>query len=372
MAAFCFSVDAVAPVVSNIQASQRPGARLVDIYYDLEDSDSAFVTISLLLVDELGQKSVIQNNFLTGDIGDKISIEKNKKSKHIVWDAGEERPNIEGIYRFEITADDHSGDREFLTVNIDNLASDAMPLEMVLIPNNILDYFIMGSPENETGRKYDEGNDKAVLHVTITKDFYLGKYEVTQAQWQAIMDYNPAKVDGVGLNYPVYSISWDECQTFIEKLNNLGQGTFRLPTEAEWEYACRAGRDTRFYWGDDSDYAHIGEYAWYSVNSDNKPHEVHNKEPNLWGLYDMCGNIREWCQDWYKDDCYERYSPNFPTLTENFIEDPKGPNGPENGRVVRGGDYHQEAKFLRSASRDSWNPKSSSKYIGLRLVLEKN
>ena len=107
---------------------------------------------------------------------------------------------------------------------------------------------MMGSPESEKDRFENEGPQH---QVTISKPFYMGKYEITQAQWQAVMGNNPAKDYGVGNNYPTYNASWEDCQNFIQNLNALGQGTFRLPSEAEWEYACRAGSTTRFYWGDD-------------------------------------------------------------------------------------------------------------------------
>ncbi|MHC4808629.1 MAG: formylglycine-generating enzyme family protein, partial [Planctomycetota bacterium] len=119
-------------------------------------------------------------------------------------------------------------------------------LEMVRIPAGV---FKMGSPKKERGRSSDEG---PVRKVTINYDFYMGKYEVTQAQWKAIMGRNPVYRCGIGDNYPVSHISWDSCQAFIRKLNQLGQGTFRLPSEAEWEYACRAGSRRRFYFGDSS------------------------------------------------------------------------------------------------------------------------
>ncbi|MBC7324568.1 MAG: formylglycine-generating enzyme family protein, partial [Moorella sp. (in: Bacteria)] len=133
---------------------------------------------------------------------------------------------------------------------------------MVLIPAGT---FMMGSPNNEQDRSSNEGPQH---QVTLTKPFYLGKYEVTQAQWKAVMGSNPSYFRGN--NLPVEQVSWNDCQTFIQRLNQLGQGTFRLPTEAEWEYACRAGTTTRFYWGDDPNYSQIGQYAWYDRNSNSQ------------------------------------------------------------------------------------------------------
>ncbi len=190
-----------------------------------------------------------------------------------------------------------------ITIDIPNLPAGAMRLEMILIPSGT---FMMGSPDNEKNRGDDEGPRH---QVTITQDFYLGKYEVTQAQWEAIMGSNPSNDYGVGNNYPVYYVSWNDCQTFIGKMNELGQGLFRLPSEAEWEYACRAGTETAFYWGEDSDYTMIHDYAWF--NGNNSPDgvkEVGLKLPNDWGLFDMSGNVAEWCLDVYDVHYYGKFA----------------------------------------------------------------
>ena len=213
--------------------------------------------------------------------------------------------------------------------------------------------FMMGSPDDEKDRGSNEGPQH---RVTITQDFHMGQSEVTQAQWEAVMGSNPAKNYGVGNDYPVYDVSWNDCQEFINKLNELGQGTFRLPTEAEWEYACRAGTTTRFYWGDDPSYSEIGKYAWYRDNSGSKTHGVGQKIPNQWGLYDMSGNLWEWCQDWYSDSY-----PNF---------DQVDPTGPLSGssRVLRGGSWYSGTWNLQSAYRH-WDPPSDwFDSIGFRVV----
>jgi len=154
-------------------------------------------------------------------------------------------------------------DGETITVSL-SLPADAKPLEMVKIPAGT---FTMGSPENEQGRDSNEGPQH---QVTISNDFYLGKYEVTLAQWYAVMGSYPSEswfgTFGSGDNYPIYAVSWDYCQAFITNLNAMDQGTFRLPTEAEWEYACRAGTTERFYWGDDPNETQIDVYACYLVS----------------------------------------------------------------------------------------------------------
>jgi len=198
--------------------------------------------------------------------------------------------------------------------------------------------FLMGS---ETA-----ADEKPVHEVTISQQFYLGKYEVTQAQWEAVMGSNPSYIKGASL--PVEQVSWEDCQLFIEKLNGKGVGTFRLPTEAEWEYACRAGT-TGDYAGD------LAELAWYNANSESKTHPVGTKKPNPWGLYDMHGNVWEWCQDWYG------------TYSQEKQIDPKGAAGGSD-RVFRGGSWYSSAYGCRSASRLWFWPSLRSFSLGFRLV----
>ena len=138
----------------------------------------------------------------------------------------------------------------------------------------------------------------------ISKGFWISKYEITQKQYKAIMGKNPSHFQGDDL--PVDSISWNDAKNFIKKLNSKGGGHFRLPTEAEWEYACRAGSETAFYFGNDASL--LENYAWTNKNSDNHTHPVGEKLPNAWGLYDMIGNLWEWCEDWYDKDVYKRYA----------------------------------------------------------------
>ena len=160
-------------------------------------------------------------------------------------------------------------------------------MEFVLIPAGEFD---MGSPSDE-GYSYE----KPVHHVTIEDPFYMGTYEVTQAQWHAIMGDNPSYFEGDD-DLPVEQVSWDNVQSFITKLNDKeGTNKYRLPSEAEWEYACRAGTSTRYSFGDNE--SELGDYAWYDDNSGRQTHLVGQKRANSWGLYDMHGNVREWVQD---------------------------------------------------------------------------
>ena len=209
--------------------------------------------------------------------------------------------------------------------------------------------FWMGSPSSE-----GESNAHPRHQVTISQGFQMLKFEVTQAQWEAVMGSNPSSYSGD--NNPVEIVSWDDCQSFISKLNELAPDhTYRLPTEAEWEYCCRAGSDTKYSYGDDE--GQFGDYAWYYDNSDSKTHPVGQKKPNAWGLYDMHGNVWEWVLDWYDRDYYEN-SPGT------------DPQGPDSGsfRVLRGGGWSNDADNCHSADRNYHNPDYSTIDLGLRLV----
>lgn len=204
--------------------------------------------------------------------------------------------------------------------------------------------FVMGSEAGES-REH-------IRRVTITKPFYLGKYEVTQEQWQAVTGGNPSNFRASG--NPVECISWNDCQDFVKKLSAKFPGAeFRLPTEAEWEYACRAASASEFYFGDNE--ANLGEYAWYAENSEQKTHLVGQRNPNAWGLYDMHGNVWEWCSDWYGD----KYSDGDAT-------NPLGaPSGAE--RVLRGGSWTVPPTMCRSAFRLKLDPTYRNFSNGLRV-----
>jgi formylglycine-generating enzyme required for sulfatase activity len=220
-------------------------------------------------------------------------------------------------------------------------------MEFVWIPGGT---FLMGSPQNEEGRYSDEG---PVHKVEITRGFWLGRYEVTQAQWAGVTGGNPSYFKGP--DRPVERVSWSDVQKFIRKLNELaGAELYRLPTEAEWEYACRAGTRTRFSWGDTD--KGLDEYGWSLRDSGGETHAVGKKRPNPWGLYDMHGNVWEWCQDWYDPDYYSK-SP---------CPDPTGPASGE-VRVVRGGGCYSSPRDCRSANRDYFGPANRGT-IGFRLL----
>jgi len=190
--------------------------------------------------------------------------------------------------------------------------------------------------------------------VRITKGFYMGAYEVTQAQWQEVMATNPSHYKGVDL--PVDTVSWEDATEFCRKLSQKEGKTYRLPTDAEWEYACRAGTTTDYYFGDG--YSQVSHYAWYGGNSGHKSHPVGKKKPNGFGLYDMTGNVWEWCSDWY-DEGYYSQSP---------VDDPKGPSTGSSGqyRVLRGGGCGGDAWPV--ASRSDGSPTYRYDGVGFRVV----
>jgi formylglycine-generating enzyme required for sulfatase activity len=220
--------------------------------------------------------------------------------------------------------------------------------------------FTLGSPDTEQDREADEGPQ---TQVTISQGFWMAKYEVTQEQYQAVIETNPSYFTGDN-NRPVETVSWIDATNYCAALTARERSAgrlpagyeYRLPTEAEWEYACRAGTATRFSYGDDPDYGQLGDYAWYFVNSGAATHAVGAKQLNAWGLYDMHGNVWEWCLDWYGP---------YPG---GSVTDPRWP---QSGiyRVIRGGSWDLDASACRSAFRHSLYPASRQSYFGFRVVL---
>ncbi|MBI5394910.1 MAG: formylglycine-generating enzyme family protein [Verrucomicrobia bacterium] len=222
-----------------------------------------------------------------------------------------------------------------------------MKLEMVLVPAGS---FIMGSDKGDK-------NEKLPHKVNITRPFYLGKFEVTQAQWQAVMGTNWSHF--VSPQKPADTLNRTDCRTFAKKLNTRFPGrNFRLPTEAEWEYACRAGSPAAYGFGDDP--AALGDYAWFIGNKDEKTgtHPVGRKTPNAWGLYDMHGNVFEWCAEGYAHD----YDPKEQT-------DPTGVKDAEWG-VVRGGAWNFGARSCRSSTRVWLFPYQRVVVVGCRIACD--
>ena len=213
--------------------------------------------------------------------------------------------------------------------------------------------------------------EKPQHQVRITRPFFLGIHEVTQGQYQAVMGENPSQFKGSD-DLPVEQVSWLDAVLFCNKLSEqekktpfyringrevtiAGGNGYRLPTEAEWEYACRAGSTTLYPFGDDM--SKLGDHAWYESNSGLKTHPVGQKRPNAWGLYDMLGNVWEWCQDWYEDGYYRASPP----------ADPPGPSE-ASYRVIRGGSWNDNARYCRPASRYGSAPEYRGDYLGFRVA----
>ncbi len=240
------------PVVSNVQVSQRPGTHKVDIRYDVADADGDALWITVEVSDDGGTTYAVPAASFSGDFH--IVIQPGS-SKHIVWDAGADwGGKYSANMRFRVTAD------------------DGIPGYMVWIRPGT---FTMGSPSGEKHRRDWEGPQ---TKVTISRGFWMSKYEVTQAEYKAVMGNNPSYFKGN--NKPVGKVSWNDAVAYCAKLTEQekaagrlpGGYEYRLPTEAEWEYACRAGTTTRFIFGDDE--SQLGEYAWYASNSSNTTHPV--------------------------------------------------------------------------------------------------
>jgi len=221
-------------------------------------------------------------------------------------------------------------------------------MTFVLIPAG---EFRMGSTDGDS-------DEQPVHTVRISQPFYLGVHAVTQGQWEAVMGTNPSRFTG-DPNRPVEMVSWEDAQAFIGRLNAREEHTqYRLPTEAEWEYAARTGSTTAYCFGDDNRWfrRRLGEYAWYCANAGDQTHPVGTRQPNAWGLYDMHGNVSEWVQDWYG------------TYTAEPVTDPPGPSS-GSARVVRGGCWFYDARYCRSAFRvHFFAPGDRDGILGFRLL----
>lgn len=236
--------------------------------------------------------------------------------------------------------------------------TNSIGMKLVLIPKGT---FQMGSPIAEEGRKDDEEQHQ----VTISQDYYLGVTEVTQGQYEKVMGTNPSFFQKRVIDtsdssmYPVEQVSWYDAVEFCKKLSDLpaekaAGRVYSLPTEAEWEYACRAGSKTAYSFGKSS--KSLGDYAWFYGNSNGQTHFVGEKKPNAWGLYDMHGNVWEWCSDWYGE---------YPKIS---VSDPVGPR---EGYccVIRGGCWRNEARYCLTALRSRGDASLRDDYFGFRVAL---
>jgi formylglycine-generating enzyme required for sulfatase activity len=248
--------------------------------------------------------------------------------------------------------------------NFKTITSRTSGMKLVLIPKG--DY-LRGSPDSDEGASIDE---KPQHTVRIAKDFYLGQHEVTQGEWKTVMGTEPWKGREYvkeGKNYPATYVSWDDAQRFCRTLSQRDGAKYRLPTEAEWEYACRGGKATRFSFGDDESL--LGDHAWYgglsgdgSAKNEQYAHEVGLKKANPFGLFDMHGNVWEWCQDGWLD------GQEYATFAGKTVSDPQGPSGQVSLRAYRGGGWFNDGWYCRSALRYGVVPDRLHYSLGFRVA----
>ena len=229
-------------------------------------------------------------------------------------------------------------------------------IEMVYIPAGA---FIMGN---------DHGpDDEDPAHEVALDAFYIGKTVVIQKQWTEVMGSNPS--DPVGDDLPVVNVSWQDAQEFVKRLSEETGQTYRLPTEAEWEYACRAGSTGLFHFGNDT--AQLADYAWCKSNSEGRLHPVGQKKPNAWGLYDMAGNTWEWCEDWWDPEFYTRSDQKNPLNKEPYLYKTPRTGEEFTVHVARCGSFMHPPIGHESAHRHGGRPGTRRNMIGFRCVREK-
>ena len=314
-----FCLSARAQTVSNIRAEQR-GQEIV-VLYSLETTTTCEVSLWLSQDNGVTWGSPLKN--VSGDVGKNIS----GVEKQITWKVLEEQEYLVGDkIKFKVVA---SGKKSFEP-------------EMIFVEGGTF----------KMGRSAGGSDEKPVHSVTLTS-YSIGKYEVTQIQWKSLMGNNPSKFSGCD-NCPVENVSWKDVQRFISNLNSQTKKNYRLPTEAEWEYAAKGGdKSKEFTYSGSND---LNSVAWNSDNSGIQTYEVGSKQANELSIFDMSGNVWEWCSDWYGN--YHSYSET-------------NPNGPKLGelRVLRGGSWHYYSNFCRPESRSGFGEGSKDDDVGFRLVL---
>ncbi len=310
--------------ITNVQVTQA--GKTVVITYDLDGKAGDKYTISLDISKDGGKTYLLVPSSVTGDIGKLISSGTNKR---IVWDVLKDVEKLVGPdFVFKVKGVSGGG-TEF-------------GIEMIFVKGGT---FQMGDTFGD-----GDSNEKPVHTVTVG-DFYMSKYEVTQKTWKSVMGNNPSHFSGCD-DCPVEQVSWNDAQEFIRKLNQKTGKKYRLPYEAEWEYAARSGGKSEKYSGG----ANLDAVGWYNGNSGSKTHPVGQKQPNGLGLYDMTGNVWEWCEDWYSDSYYSQ-SPSY---------NPKGP-GSGTSRVLRGGSWFWIPRFVRASVRFGFIPDGRNDIGGFRL-----
>jgi len=357
------------PQITNVRARQIAGTGQVEVVYDLSGAPAGGATVSVEFsaTGDAPYDITPTASALSGDVGAGVG---DGSDRRIVWDAASTLPpDTHGTtYRAEVTAVEPAGDGDVLTI----VLPGGVEMDLVWVPAGD---FWMGSPDDERGRSPFED-----LHlVTLNQGYYLGKHEVTQAQWEAVMGTAiPASCGdhGTGPSFPAYCVSWDDVcggatgsdclpNSFVGRIGSyLGDTRFRLPSEAEWENAARAGSQAPFSFGDDlacsvdgcNFCTLFGQFIWWCGNAANSTQPVGLKLPNNLNLYDMHGNVFEWVGDWW---------------TTHLGTDPQtDPAGPASGavKVFRGGSFTVSPRFCRSAYRSNLPPTSRYENIGFRVA----
>ena len=313
-------------MVSNVDAYQE-GKNIIITY----DTDKAGSVGDVYCSTDGGRTWGEALRQVTGDVNKLVPAGRHR----IVWDVLSEREKLSGAnICFKVVA------------NSGRFTVRGVSFEMVRVEGGT---FRMGATSEQED---DADSDEKPVHSVTLSSYYIGKTEVTQALWQAVMGSNPSNFKGADL--PVECVSWDDCQEFIRKLNSMTGQNFRLPTEAEWEFAARGGNKSLGYKYSGSNM--LSNVAWFYDNSSSKTHPVGTKAPNELGIYDMSGNVWEWCSDYWGD--YSSSSQYNPT-------------GPNSGslRVYRGGCWYYDARNCRVSYRSFSYPTSRSIFLGLRLAL---
>jgi formylglycine-generating enzyme required for sulfatase activity len=351
---------ACAQNVTNVRAGMTGDGLRVEVLYDLSGAGGGGASVSVEFSSDDGATFAIvpAAGSLSGHVGQGVT---NGTDRRIVWDGSTQGvTSCPPVFRARVTAQNPPGCEGPLTVTLPG----GVPLQLVCVKGGT---FVMGAPPDERGRFAADTQHT----VTITRDFYMGKYEITQRQWRAITGTNPAVETGCGLDCAVERVSWNDIAGaggFLEKLNQQQSTTkFRLPTEAEWEYAARAGTATPFWFGDDAACSMtdclqlcvpslIDQNMWWCGNNSaraSKP--VGQKPANPWGLHDMHGSVFEWVQDW------------LGAYTDAPAVDPQGP-ATGTSRVIRGGAFNTPLQVCRSAARAGGPVTARDGNYGLRVV----
>lgn len=319
-----FSFCTFSQKVENVHFEQQ--GKTIVVYYNLTGTQEGNYSVSLFFSEDDGKTWQGPLLRVKGAVGEN---QKPGTDKMITWDVLTERTKLLGEVQFEIRAQ-----------------NDVFGFEMVFVQGGT---FLMGRNDGEFGEK--------PVHSVTLNDFYIGKFEVTQKQWRDVMGGNPSYFQNCD-NCPVEQVSWSDIQKFINKLNQITGKPYRLPTEAEWEYAATGGNNNNGYAYSGSN--NVSDVAWFSENSGSKTHPVGQKQPNELGIYDMSGNVWEWCNDWY-DEKYYNYGPS---------NNPRGP-GTGKYRVLRGGSWGYGSSGCLAKGRSGTKQGNQGNSGGLRLAKAK-